>query len=142
MPCTHASAVLKEKNLNPYEYCSKLCMKETMLASYGGAIYPIGSKDECKIPTEISEQIVLPPRGEQKKTKPTKPIETEPNRTDFSGLATKVVWWWFENFSTRQMVVGWRFECFKNRTRPTRPLIYYISLYNLTKPNLNLTMNH
>ena len=70
MPCTHASAVLKEMNLNPYEYCCTLYMKKTMLATYEGTIYPVGPRDEWEIPTEISEQIILPPIGKARAGRP------------------------------------------------------------------------
>ncbi|GFP91997.1 hypothetical protein PHJA_001343800 [Phtheirospermum japonicum] len=41
IPCPHAIAVLKEMNLDHYNYCSDYYMKETMLVTYCEMVYPI-----------------------------------------------------------------------------------------------------
>ncbi|XP_060188575.1 uncharacterized protein LOC132617559 isoform X4 [Lycium barbarum] len=62
IPCPHAWAVLKKKNLKADDYCSELFKPETVVKTYDIPVDPLPDEREWKIPTYILEDVVLPPR--------------------------------------------------------------------------------
>ncbi|XP_074341829.1 uncharacterized protein LOC141679222 [Apium graveolens] len=72
MPCYHAIAVLKQANMDLYEYCFPYYKKETMIATYKDVVYPVGNKDCWKVSEEIKSVEVYPPEGRIKVGRPKK----------------------------------------------------------------------
>ncbi|KAF3653931.1 putative AT-rich interactive domain-containing protein 1-like [Capsicum annuum] len=60
IPCVHACAVLDSKNFKKGPYCSDLYKPKTVLRTYDLSIYPLPHKDDCVIPKEIMDEVVLP----------------------------------------------------------------------------------
>ncbi|XP_050222281.1 uncharacterized protein LOC126672373 [Mercurialis annua] len=50
IPCQHAVAVLNERRIEPYEYCSRYYTKASMLATYSETMYPLEKEEEWIIP--------------------------------------------------------------------------------------------
>ncbi|XP_060200781.1 uncharacterized protein LOC132629055 [Lycium barbarum] len=61
IPCLHAWAVIKKKNLMADDYCSELFKPDTVVKTYDVAVDTFPDEREWKIPTYISEDVVLPP---------------------------------------------------------------------------------
>ncbi|XP_060210461.1 uncharacterized protein LOC132637385 [Lycium barbarum] len=85
MPCPHAWAVFKSKNLTADNYCSNLYKPETVVKTYDVPVYPLPDESERKIPASISEEIVLPlrykrPPGRPKKKRDKPLTEFLPNK--------------------------------------------------------------
>ncbi|XP_050222648.2 uncharacterized protein LOC126672736 [Mercurialis annua] len=62
IPCQHAVAVLNERRIEPYEYCSRYYTKAAMLATYSEIVYPLEKEEEWIIPQRVKDFIVLPPQ--------------------------------------------------------------------------------
>ncbi|XP_060201808.1 uncharacterized protein LOC132630234 [Lycium barbarum] len=56
IPCPHAWAVLKKKNLTADNYCSKIYKPETVMKTYDIPVYPLPDESEWKIPGYILEE--------------------------------------------------------------------------------------
>ncbi|XP_059309948.1 uncharacterized protein LOC132061094 [Lycium ferocissimum] len=72
MPCLHAWAILKSKNLKADNYYSNLYKSETVVKTYDVPVYPLPDESKWKIPASISEEIVLPPRYKRPPGRPKK----------------------------------------------------------------------
>ncbi|XP_060170487.1 uncharacterized protein LOC132601425 [Lycium barbarum] len=72
IPCPHAWAVIKKKNLMADDYCSELFKPHTVVKTYDVAVDPLPDEREWKIPTYISEDVVLPPRYKRPPSRPKK----------------------------------------------------------------------
>ncbi|XP_062113657.1 uncharacterized protein LOC133824703 [Humulus lupulus] len=44
MPCGHALAVMKEMNIDPYDYCSHYYTTKVWLETYDATVYPVGKQ--------------------------------------------------------------------------------------------------
>ncbi|CAH9058283.1 unnamed protein product [Cuscuta europaea] len=66
LPCTHALAVLKKINQEPYRFCSFYYTKETLLQTYSETVHPIPDQKTWQM--QISEPIlqVYPPHARKK----------------------------------------------------------------------------
>ncbi|XP_060178233.1 uncharacterized protein LOC132608180 [Lycium barbarum] len=62
IPCPHAWAVIKQKHLVVDNYCSDLFMPETVVKTYDITVDPLLDEREWKIPKDILDEVVLPPR--------------------------------------------------------------------------------
>ena len=71
-PCSHALAVVREKHMCAYDFCSYYYTKEAMLSTYQGIIYPIPKQCIWELPTEVEQSIVNPPVGKRKSGRPKK----------------------------------------------------------------------
>ncbi|XP_075088205.1 uncharacterized protein LOC142170246 [Nicotiana tabacum] len=85
IPCPHACAVLRSKNLEGEDYCSMYYNNEYMLKAYDIPIYPLPDESTWTIPVEVLEQVVLPPvwnkmPGRPKKVRYKKVSESQAKR--------------------------------------------------------------
>ncbi|XP_060182416.1 uncharacterized protein LOC132612091 [Lycium barbarum] len=72
IPCSHAWAVLKSKNLTADAYCSELFKSNTVVNTYDVLIDPLPDESERNVPTHILEEVVLPPRYKRPPGRPKK----------------------------------------------------------------------
>ncbi|XP_019244602.1 PREDICTED: uncharacterized protein LOC109224481 [Nicotiana attenuata] len=72
LPCPHAWAVLKNQQLKPGQYCSFYYKKDKLLRTYEFPVNPIPDESLWVIPTEVLEDVVLPPKGRRKAGRPRK----------------------------------------------------------------------
>ncbi|XP_060210695.1 uncharacterized protein LOC132637650 [Lycium barbarum] len=72
IPCPHAWAVIKKKNLVAEDYCSDLFKPETVLKTYDVPVDPLLDEREWNIPKNILEDVVLPPRYKRPPGRPKK----------------------------------------------------------------------
>ncbi|XP_059302176.1 uncharacterized protein LOC132054131 [Lycium ferocissimum] len=72
IPCSHAWAVIKKKNLVVDDYCSDLFKPEIVVKTYDVAMDPLPNEREWKIPKYILEDVVLPPRYKRPPGRPKK----------------------------------------------------------------------
>ncbi|XP_070009977.1 uncharacterized protein [Nicotiana sylvestris] len=85
IPCPHAWAVLRSKNLEGEDYFSMYYSNEYMLKAYDIPIYPHLDESTWTIPVEVLEQVVLPPvwnkmPGRPKKVRYKKVSESQAKR--------------------------------------------------------------
>ncbi|XP_060200499.1 uncharacterized protein LOC132628752 [Lycium barbarum] len=72
IPCPHAWAVIKKKNLVAEDYYSDLFKPETVLKTYDIPVDPLPDEREWNIPKNILEDVVLPPRYKRPPGRPKK----------------------------------------------------------------------
>ncbi|XP_060178029.1 uncharacterized protein LOC132607964 [Lycium barbarum] len=77
IPCSHAWAVLKNKNLTADVYCSDLFKPETVVNTYDVPVDPLPDETEWNVPKSILDEVVMPPiykrppgRPKKKRDKP------------------------------------------------------------------------
>ncbi|XP_060183431.1 uncharacterized protein LOC132613426 [Lycium barbarum] len=61
IPCSHAWAVLKNKNLTADVYCSDLFKPETVVNTYDVPVNPLPDETEWNVPKSILDEFVMPP---------------------------------------------------------------------------------
>ncbi|XP_062080313.1 uncharacterized protein LOC133785066 [Humulus lupulus] len=61
MPCAHALVVMKEMNIDPYDYCSHYYTTKAWLETYDATVYQIGKQRDWELPDFFKDIIVLPP---------------------------------------------------------------------------------
>ncbi|XP_059281341.1 uncharacterized protein LOC132035040 [Lycium ferocissimum] len=81
IPCSHAWAVIKSKNLTADDYFSNLYKPNTVVKTYDVPVCPLLDESEWKIPNFISDEVVLPlrykrPPGRPKKKRDKPLLET------------------------------------------------------------------
>ncbi|XP_075105082.1 uncharacterized protein LOC142179252 [Nicotiana tabacum] len=69
---THAWAVLKNQQLKPGQYCSFYYKKDKLLSTYEFSVNPMLDESLWVIPTEVMEDVVLPPKGRRNAGRPRK----------------------------------------------------------------------
>ncbi|XP_075108833.1 uncharacterized protein LOC142180684 [Nicotiana tabacum] len=72
LPCPHAWAVLKNQQLKPGQYCSFYYKKDKLLSTYEFLVNPMPDESLWVIPTEVMEDVVLPPKGRRNAGRPRK----------------------------------------------------------------------
>ncbi|XP_060190552.1 uncharacterized protein LOC132619770 [Lycium barbarum] len=72
IPCPHAWAVIKSKNLTVDDYCSDLYKSKIVVKTYDVPVHPLPDESEWKIPTYISNKVVLPPKYKRPPGRPKK----------------------------------------------------------------------
>ncbi|XP_060211700.1 uncharacterized protein LOC132639255 [Lycium barbarum] len=72
IPCPHAWAVIKKKNMVAEDYCSDLFKPATVLKTYDVPVDPLPDEREWNIPNHILEDVVLPPRYKRPPGRPKK----------------------------------------------------------------------
>ncbi|XP_019225741.1 PREDICTED: uncharacterized protein LOC109207303 [Nicotiana attenuata] len=72
LPCPHAWAVLKNQQLKPGQYCSFYYKKDNLLRTYEFLVNPLPDESLWIIPTEVLEDVVLPPKGRRNAGRPRK----------------------------------------------------------------------
>ncbi|XP_060179053.1 uncharacterized protein LOC132609197 [Lycium barbarum] len=72
IPCPYAWAVIKKKNLTADDYCSELFKPHTVVNTYDVVVDPLPDEREWKVPTYLSEDVVLLPRYKRPPGSPKK----------------------------------------------------------------------
>ncbi|PON91216.1 Zinc finger, CCHC-type [Trema orientale] len=72
MPCIHAVAIIRDRKLISYDYCSNYYIKESLLATYEGIVYLVGNQNTWQVPKEVEEVLLLAPEGIVKSRRPKK----------------------------------------------------------------------
>nr|XP_016470267.1 PREDICTED: uncharacterized protein LOC107792557 [Nicotiana tabacum] len=72
LPCLHAWEVLKNQQLKPGQYCSFYYKKDSLLRTYEFPMHPMPDESLWVIPTEVLEDVVLPPKGRRNLGRPRK----------------------------------------------------------------------
>ncbi|XP_019234349.1 PREDICTED: uncharacterized protein LOC109214850 [Nicotiana attenuata] len=72
LPCPHAWAVLKNQQLKPGQYFSFYYKKDKLLRTYEFPVNPMPDESLWVIPTEVLEDVVLPPKGRRNAGRPRK----------------------------------------------------------------------
>ncbi|KAH0729549.1 hypothetical protein KY289_000737 [Solanum tuberosum] len=63
IPCAHAIAVLKDKNVTDmYSYCSNYYKSDAIAKTYEISIVPMSDKEDWSVPDNVVAEIVFPPR--------------------------------------------------------------------------------
>lgn len=72
LPCAHAIAVARDRNINVYSLCANYYTNECLLAAYSEAVYPVGNQSEWKTTEEYVHMTVLPPKVVKRVGRPKK----------------------------------------------------------------------
>ncbi|XP_016504208.1 uncharacterized protein LOC107822200 [Nicotiana tabacum] len=72
LPCPYAWAVLKNQQLKPGQYCSFYYKKDKLLKTYEFPVNSMPDESLWVIPTEVMEDVVLPPKGRRNAGRPRK----------------------------------------------------------------------
>ena len=92
IPCSHAIAVLKKKNITyVHTYCSDYDKHEALTNTYAISIEPMPDKREWKAPDSVLEKVVLPPRYKKMPGRPRKKRKKNPkdnNKNEKKNLLT------------------------------------------------------
>ncbi|XP_075091604.1 uncharacterized protein LOC142171799 [Nicotiana tabacum] len=70
--CPHAWAILNNQQLKPGQYCSSYYKKDNPLRTYEFPVNPMPNESLWVIPTEVLEDVVLPPKGRRNAGRPRK----------------------------------------------------------------------
>ncbi|XP_062080296.1 uncharacterized protein LOC133785050 [Humulus lupulus] len=72
MSCSHALAVMKEMNIDPYDYCSHYYTTKVWLETYDATVYSVGKQHHWELPDFFKDIIVLPSFERVKAVRPKK----------------------------------------------------------------------
>nr|XP_009596709.2 uncharacterized protein LOC104092748 [Nicotiana tomentosiformis] len=72
LPCLHAWAVFKNQQLKAGQYCSFYYKNDNLLRTYEFSVNPMPYESLWVIPTEVLEDVVLPPKGRRNVRRPRK----------------------------------------------------------------------
>ncbi|XP_059314795.1 uncharacterized protein LOC132065415 [Lycium ferocissimum] len=72
MSCPQAWTAIKKKNLMADNYCSEVFKSHIVVKTYDVVVDPLPDESEWKIPTYISEDVVLQPRYKRPLGRPKK----------------------------------------------------------------------
>ncbi|XP_016476543.1 uncharacterized protein LOC107798099 [Nicotiana tabacum] len=72
IPRPRAWVVLKNQQLKPGQYCSFYYKKDNLLRTYEFLVNPMPNESLWVIPTEVLEDVVLPPKGRRNARRPRK----------------------------------------------------------------------
>ncbi|XP_062100719.1 uncharacterized protein LOC133806641 [Humulus lupulus] len=72
MPYGHTLVVMKEMNIDPYDYCSHYYTTKVWLETYDATVYPVGKQQHWELPDFFKDITVLPPFERVKAKRPKK----------------------------------------------------------------------
>ncbi|KAM6551781.1 hypothetical protein CsatB_001589 [Cannabis sativa] len=72
MPCNHAVTVMKDLNINTYNYCAHYYTSKAWLQTYEEIVYPVENVREWELQNFFEHIIVLPPKERIKSGRPRK----------------------------------------------------------------------
>ena len=70
IPCAHALAVLRGRNMNTYSFVSKYFLSSTLISTYTGSVRPVGNHANWK--SIGIENNILPPTFKRRAGRPRK----------------------------------------------------------------------
>ncbi|XP_015159635.1 uncharacterized protein [Solanum tuberosum] len=80
IPCAHAMAVLKKRNIKDvHPYCSDYCKHDALTNTYAVPIEPMLDKSDWIAPKCVLEEVVLPPRYKKMPGRPGKKRRKNPD---------------------------------------------------------------
>jgi len=80
IPCAHAMAVLKKKNIKDvHPYCSDYYKHDALTNTYALPIEPMPDKSDWIAPESVLEEVVLPPRYKKMPGRPRKKRKKYPD---------------------------------------------------------------
>ncbi|KAA0043528.1 MuDRA-like transposase [Cucumis melo var. makuwa] len=62
LPCSHAIAAARDRNINVYSLCANYYTNECLLAAYAEAVYPVANQSDWKTSEDYVHMTVLPPK--------------------------------------------------------------------------------
>ncbi|KAA0053232.1 MuDRA-like transposase [Cucumis melo var. makuwa] len=62
LPCSHAIAAVRDRNINVYSLCANYYTNECLLAAYAEVVYPVGNQSDWKTSEDYVHMTVLPPK--------------------------------------------------------------------------------
>ncbi|KAL0551373.1 hypothetical protein IC582_010459 [Cucumis melo] len=72
LPCSHAIAAARDRNINVYSLCANYYTNECLLAAYAKAVYPVGNQSDWKTSEDYVHMTVLPPKVVKRVGRPKK----------------------------------------------------------------------
>ncbi|KAL0533765.1 hypothetical protein IC582_027810 [Cucumis melo] len=72
LPCSHAIAAARDRNINVYSLCANYYTNECLLAAYAEAVYPVGNQSDWKTSEDYVHMIVLPSKVVKRVGRPKK----------------------------------------------------------------------
>ncbi|KAA0062580.1 MuDRA-like transposase [Cucumis melo var. makuwa] len=72
LPCSHAIAAARDRNINVYSLCANYYTNECLLAAYAEAVYPVGNQSDWKTSEDYVHMTVLPPKVVKRVGRPKK----------------------------------------------------------------------
>ncbi|KAL0548902.1 hypothetical protein IC582_013379 [Cucumis melo] len=72
LPCLHAIAAARDRNINVYSLCANYYTNECLLAAYAEAVYPVGNQSDWKTSEDYVHMTVLPPKVVKRVGRPKK----------------------------------------------------------------------
>ncbi|KAL4016884.1 hypothetical protein IC575_024546 [Cucumis melo] len=72
LPCSHAIAAARDRNINVYSLCANYYTNECLLAAYAEAVYPVGNQSDWKTSEDYVHMTVLPPKVVKRVDRPKK----------------------------------------------------------------------
>ncbi|KAL0560775.1 hypothetical protein IC582_001188 [Cucumis melo] len=72
LPCSHAIAAARVRNINVYSLCANYYTNECLLAAYAEAVYPVGNQSDWKTSEDYVHMTVLPPNVVKRVGRPKK----------------------------------------------------------------------
>uniref|UniRef100_A0A1S4BL47 Uncharacterized protein n=1 Tax=Nicotiana tabacum TaxID=4097 RepID=A0A1S4BL47_TOBAC len=82
LPCSYAWAVLKNQQLKPGQYCSFFYKKDNLFRTYTFLVNLMLDESLWVIPTEVLEDVVLPPKGRRNAGRPKKERLKPPSKKE------------------------------------------------------------
>ncbi|KAA0062913.1 MuDRA-like transposase [Cucumis melo var. makuwa] len=72
LPCSHAIAAARDRNINVYSLCANYYTNECLLAAYAEAVYLVGNQSNWKTGEDYVHMTVLPPKVVKRVGRPKK----------------------------------------------------------------------
>ncbi|KAA0061902.1 Ulp1-like peptidase [Cucumis melo var. makuwa] len=72
LPCSHAIAAARDRNINVYSLCANYYTNECLLAAYEEVVYPVGNQSDWKTSEYYVHMTVLPPKVVKRVGRPKK----------------------------------------------------------------------
>ncbi|KAL0533896.1 hypothetical protein IC582_028171 [Cucumis melo] len=72
LPCSHAIAAARDRNINVYSLCANYYTNKCLLAAYAEAVYPVGNQSDWKTSENYVHMTILPPKVVKRVGRPKK----------------------------------------------------------------------
>ncbi|KAL4026414.1 hypothetical protein IC575_014844 [Cucumis melo] len=72
LPCSHAIAAARDRNINVYSLCANYYTNECLLAAYAETVYPVGNQSDWKTSEHYVHMSVLPSKVVKRVGRPKK----------------------------------------------------------------------
>ncbi|KAL0533306.1 hypothetical protein IC582_030119 [Cucumis melo] len=72
LPCSHAIAAARDRNINVYSLCANYYTNECLLTAYTEAVYPVRNQSDWKTSEDYVHMTILPPKVVKRVGRPKK----------------------------------------------------------------------